>query len=105
MVVGALLGPEETGWSGLAVVVGVRGAHAGCDGGVGLPLFSGLLLCLWSWVRPVVLLPAWWGGGGVGGSGICGCGGWLGPLGIEPLCWLRGLSLSGLGRGLWWGRR
>ena len=35
----------------------------------------------------------------------CGCGGWLGPLGIEPLCWLRGWGLSGLPLGVWWGRR
>ena len=105
MVVGALLGPEETGWSGLAVVVGVRGAHAGCDGGVGLPLFSGLLLCLWSWVRPVVLLPAWWGGGGVGGSGVVGVVGGSGRWASNRFAGCVGLSLSGLGRGLRWGRR
>ena len=67
-------------------------------GGVGSSLFLGLLLRSWFWVRLVVLSPAC-GVRVVSGALGLGCGGWLGPLGIEPLCWLRGSGLSGLGLG------
>ena len=67
-------------------------------------MFLGLLLRLWFRVHPVVLSLACWVVV-VSGSWSCGCGGWLGPLGIEPLCWLCGWGLSGLGLRFWWGRR
>ena len=84
--------------AGLVVLVRVVCAvrMLAVSGGIRFSLFLGLLLrsqsgCAWwcccSLVGVRVLL-------GVLG---CGCGGWLGPLGIEPLCWLCGWGLSGLG--------
>ena len=98
MVVGALLGPEETGWSGLAVVVvcAVRmpavmvGSGAVVLGVAAVPVISGCVRSLCHLLCGVVVLLVALG---------CGCGGWLGPLGIEPLCWLCGSGLSGLGLG------